>query len=228
MDNQLICNNCKESNPVFALNCNKCNSFLRARVPNIDLWDAIWNILVTPVNTAIKLIQAEKKNFIVFLLFIWFIKATINHFIISNYFQVDFHSSITDSLLYGGMFSVILIILFSAAVTASFNALKIPTRLKDILTIYTYSLVPILIAFSFLTPFHFAFYGFYWYTINPSPLIIKPFVTYVLYGIEGLFYCWVLFLFIATTFAQSGKLILSFFVGLILFLFLMGYIFLIV
>lgn len=226
MNNQLICNNCQAANPIFSLNCEKCNSFLRARVPNIDLWDTIWNLLVSPVETAIKLIQAEKKNFIVFLLSVWLIKATVNQYILNNYFQHG-NNSIFGSLLLGGLVSVALIVLIAFFITLIFNAIKIQTRFKDILAIYTYSLIPIILVFLFLTPFHFALYGFYWFTINPPPLVIKPLVSYILYGIEGLFYLWVLVLFVATTYAQSGKKALSFMVGLSLFLLLFGYHFLI-
>ena len=222
MNNQLICNNCQASNPVYSLNCEKCNSFLRARVPNIDLWDTIWNLLISPVEAATKLIQAEKKNFIVFLLSVWLIKATINQYILNNYLQHE-NNSIFGSLILGGLVSVTLIILSSFFITLIFNAIKIPTRFKDVLAIYTYSLIPIILVFLFLTPFHFALYGFYWFTINPPPLVIKPLVSYVLYGIEGLFYVWVLVLFIATSYAQSGKKTLSIIVGLCLFLLLFGY-----
>ena len=222
MNNKLICNNCQASNPVYSLNCEKCNSFLRARVPNIDLWDTVWNLLISPVETAIKLIQAEQKNFIVFLLSVWFVKATINQYILNNYFQHD-NNTFISSFINGGLLSVTLLVLFSFIISLVFNTLKIPTRFKDVLAVYTYSLIPILLVFLFLTPFHFALYGFYWFTINPPPLVIKPLVTFVLYGIEGLFYIWVLFLFVAVTYAQSGRKPLSFIVGLSLFLILFGY-----
>jgi len=222
MNNKLICSNCQASNPVYSLNCEKCNSFLRARVPNIDLWDTVWSLLISPVETATKLIQAEKKNFVVFLLSVWFVKATINQYILNNYFQHD-NNTFLSSIINGGLLSVTLLILFALLISLVFNSLKIPTRSKDVLTIYTYSLIPILLVFLFLTPFHFALYGFYWFTINPPPLVIKPLVTYVLYGIEVLFYVWVLFLFVAVTYSQSGRKLLSFIIGVFLFLILFGY-----
>ncbi|MEW6654937.1 MAG: hypothetical protein AB1394_15895, partial [Bacteroidota bacterium] len=87
-----------------------------------------------------------------------------------------------------------------------------------------YSLIPIILAFVFLTPFHIALYGFYWYTINPPPLVIKPFVSYVLYCIESLFYLWVLLLLVLTTYVQlGGKKIISLVIGVALFLILFGY-----
>jgi len=226
MKNELICNNCSASNPIYSLNCSKCNSFLRARVPNIDLWDTIWSLFIYPVDSAVKIIQAEKKNFLVLLLSLWFIKSSINYYILSNYHSSGV-ASLGESLIKGGVFSVALIILFSFLLSLMFSQLKISNRFKDVLSIITFSLVPIILVFVILTPFHFALYGFYWYTVNPSPLIIKPLVTYVLYGIESIFYLWVLVLFITSLFAQTNRKILSALVGILLLIVLLGYQFLI-
>ncbi|MFA7420339.1 MAG: hypothetical protein WCZ90_11705 [Melioribacteraceae bacterium] len=226
MKNELICNNCGTSNPIYSLNCTKCNSFLRARVPNIDLWDTIWSLFISPIDSAVKIIQAEKKNFLVLLLSLWFIKSSVNYYILSNYHSSGV-ASLGESLIKGGVFSVALIMLFPFLVNILFTKLKIPNRLKDVFSIITFSLVPIILVFVILTPFHFALYGFYWYTVNPSPLIIKPLVTYVLYGIEGVFYLWVLVLFITSLFAQTNRKILSALVGILLLIVLLGYQFLI-
>lgn len=226
MKNELICNNCGASNPIFSLNCSKCNSFLRARVPNIDLWDTIWSLFITPIDSAVKIIQAEKKNFLVLLLSLWFIKSSVNYYIISNYYSSGV-TSIGESLIKGGVFSVSLIIIFSLLLSLIFSKLKIPNRLKDVLSLITFSLIPIILVFVILTPFHFALYGFYWYTVNPSPIIIKPLVTYVLYGIEGVFYGWVLVLFLTSFYAQTNRKILSAIVGILLIIVLLGYQFLI-
>ncbi len=222
MVKNLICNNCGVSNPIYSLNCSNCNSFLRARIPNIDLWDTIWNILVSPTETAVKIIQAEKKNFVAFLLSIWFVKSSINYFIISNYSN---HTvSLADALHKGGLLSVLIMICVTFLINQLLKLTKTESRYKDILAVYTYSLIPIILAFVFLTPFHIALYGFYWYTINPPPLVIKPFVSYVLYCIESLFYLWVLLLLVLTTYVQlGGKKIISLVIGVALFLILFGY-----
>ncbi len=222
MITKLICNNCNENNPLYSLNCRKCNSYLRARVPNIDLWDTIGNILTSPTETAIKIIQAEKKNFIGFLLSIWIFKATINFFIISNYLNVN--ASLFESFIKGGLLSVLVIYAASFLISVLIKHFKEEVRYFDFIAIYTYSLIPIILSFVFLTPFHIALYGFYWYTINPSPLVIKPIVSYVLYSIEGLFLLWVLLLFVFTTYVQiSKKKVVALLIGVCFFLLLFGY-----
>jgi hypothetical protein len=228
MDNFLICNNCKTVNALYASNCKSCNSFLRSKIANIDLWDSVWDLLTEPVKITVKLIQSEKKNFLISLLCLWLFKSTVNNYILKNYYLAgtEYVSSFTTSLLEGGVVAIGIMALFSLIMTLVFSLFKIKTRFNDNFTIYTYALVPILLSFVFLTPFHFALYGFYWFTVNPSPLIIKPLVTYVLYGIEGLFMLWTLVLFIVATYTQSKRIILSVIAGIILFTFVMGFHFL--
>jgi len=217
MNTNLICSNCSQPNPTYSLNCNKCNSFLRARIPNIDLWETVWELLVNPTQTFIKIIQAEKKNFIVFLLTIWMFKATINYYIINNYLETDI--SIPFAIIKGGLFSALVIIILTFLLNASAKIINRPTRFKDTFAILIFSLTPILLAFSFLTPFHIALYGLYWYTVNPPPYIIKPIVSYFLYAIEGLFYLWVLLLLVLGTRIQFGAdKYSSLLIGLLLFI----------
>lgn len=220
MGNYLICNNCKTENPLYAANCKLCNSFLRSKISNIDLWDSVWGMLTEPIKTSIKLIQSERKNFLISLLLLWIIKSSINNFILKNYYYANrtYPVSITDSILDGGVIAAAVLIFFSFLITKLFSLLKIETRFKDNITIYTFSLIPILLFFVFITPFHFALYGFYWYTFNPSPLIIKPLETYILYGIEFLFMIWSLILFILVSYTQTRKKIISIIIGLTLFI----------
>lgn len=219
MKNNLICKNCGTSNPLYALNCNACQSFLRARVPNIDFWDTVWDLFVAPVSTAIRIIQAEKKNYIFFLYFLLVVKTATVHFILQNYFSEaeDYSNSFSSSLLISGFSLVIYFSIIPLLLVGLLSFKKIKTRYKDNLTLLLYTFTPILIGFLFLTPFHFALYGEYWYTINPSPLLIKPIPTYILYVIEGLMGIWSAFLIIASVYSQTNLKMLSAILGFIFF-----------
>ncbi len=212
-------------NPLYASNCKACNSYLHSKIANIDLWDSIWNIMTNPIETTVKLVQSEKKNFLVTLLFLWFIKSSINNYMLKNFYAagseyaVSFNSSVVD----GGVISILLLIVTGLLLTIVFNLIKVKTRIKDNITIISFALIPILLSFIFLTPFHFALYGFYWYTMNPSPFIIKPFVTYVFYGIEGIFIIWSIVLFVYVIYTQTNKIILSIISGISLAFILLGF-----
>lgn len=228
MKNYQVCNNCETLNPLYAANCKSCNSYLHSKIANIDLWDSVWNIMTNPIETTVKLIQSEKKNFLVSLIILWFLKSSINNYMLKNFHFAGTDTSVnfSSSVIEGGAFSIILLLAAGFFITFIFYFAKVKTRIKDNITIISFALIPILLSFVFLTPFHFALYGFYWYTMNPSPFIIKPFVTYVLYGIEGIFIIWSLVLFVYVIYAQSNKLFLSIVSGIALAFILLGFHFL--
>ncbi len=98
-NNFLVCQNCGEKNPLFSSKCGKCHHYLRATIPNIDLWSTIWKIFESPVEALTNVIYAEHKNFISFLTFfvsVKFLRAATerksirNTFIAINFFTLLF------------------------------------------------------------------------------------------------------------------------------------------
>lgn len=231
MKNVIICGNCGKENAFYALNCSSCNSFLRAKVPNIDLWETIWQIFELPIKTAEKIIHADHKNFVVSLLIMFCIKFSINTAIIYNAFSGNSRgmsiSIIPNGLLLGGLPVILLIIFVSLIITFLNKRFGIQNRFRDNLAIYTYALIPQILGFLFLTPIQFAMFGEYWFSFNPSPLIIKPAASVFLFIIEGLLFLWSTFLFITATFTQTrnrsysivaGSIITTLFLILVVFL----------
>lgn len=217
MKKVIVCNNCSTENPFYSLTCQGCSSYLRSRVPNIDLWDTISKILYAPVSTAEMLIQAEHKNFLVSLIILAGIKFSL--FIAAYYNSIssdNFDKNIFGILLSGVLIfcAIILLISFFATITNKLFGLK--TRFKDNLIIYVYSYLPTILVFVFLTPIYFALFGIYWYSFNPSPFMIKPIAAYVLASLEGIFFLWSLFLSITSTYAQSKSVLYSVITGLVI------------
>ena len=62
MNKKIKCDNCGKENDFFALNCNNCKSYLRARVVNIDFWKTLWEMIEAPKEAFMKVIFAEHKN----------------------------------------------------------------------------------------------------------------------------------------------------------------------
>ena len=48
MKNKITCSNCSTENPPYAYTCDNCNSYLRERVFNIDLWNVIGLMIEAP------------------------------------------------------------------------------------------------------------------------------------------------------------------------------------
>lgn len=210
-----LCNNCSTENPFYSLACEKCNSYLRSRVPNIDLWATISKILYAPISTAETLIQADHKNFVVSLMVLAGIKFSI---FVSAYYNSTSADNIERNI-FAALFSGIIIFcavisLISLLITVTSKLFGLKTRFKDNLTIYIYSYLPTILLLAFLTPIYFALFGIYWFSFNPSPFMIKPVAAYVLATLEGLFFLWGIFLSITSTYAQSKSVWYSVIVGL--------------
>ncbi len=217
MKNITICPNCSAENPFYYYTCKKCNSFLRSKVANIDFWDIVWNILVTPIKTAETIIFSEHKNYLAALIpFIAFKFSTVNYILKNSLSSVEVEYSFSRSILIGGLFTTALIFLFAFLITQANKLIKVESKLLDNYSILNYSFVPIFVSSIVLWPVQLALYGFYWFTFNPSPIVIKPVITYILYFIELLFIAWTFFLFITSIYTQTRKILYSVLIGIVL------------
>ena len=215
MKNILNCPKCQAENPYYNFTCNSCNSYIRARIVNIDLWTVIGNLLHSPINTTRTLICSEHKNFISLILLIGSFKVILNVILWANLWGLDARGglSFANTVLLSVITSAIIIIV-SYAVTKVNSLFGLMNRFLDNLTIYSYSLIPIIIVLVIITPIQFALLGNYWFTFEPSPFLIKPMVSKVLISIEILFQLWTIILFITSTYAQTNNKIYSIITGI--------------
>lgn len=220
IQNKIICGNCNSVNPLYALNCKNCRAFLRAKISNIDFWEITWQLFYEPTTAFIKIIQAEKKNYLILILSIILIKFTLLHFSIHQYFYKNSDNFITiyESLFWGGGVTIVAILFLSLLIYYLLKLLNVESRYLDNLSIISFSFIPLIISFLFLTPFHIALFGLYWYTLNPLPIIIKPIASYFLYSLEIIFMLWLLFLLFFATYIQSGKKLFAIISGLFIFI----------
>lgn len=204
MENSLICNTCGEKNPIYALNCSKCNAYLRTRISNIDLWRTTWRIFESPVKTAENIIQSDHKNFVIFLLFLICLKYSFLKAMIFNAIKGDeIFSNLFTSIINGGLPITISLLGFAFVFTLINRIAGIRNRFFDNLAIYTYSFIPQLLGMLFLIPIYFALFGEYWFTFNPSPFIIKPAAATVLLLVDAIFFVWSIFNIGAATYTQT-------------------------
>jgi hypothetical protein len=205
MKNVMVCPNCGKENPYYALNCTKCNSFLRSKVSNIDLWETTWRLFDSPIKAAEKIIYSDTKNFIITLLFFICVKFSLNATIIHNAFNengIPFTFT-SRGIIYGSLPIVVILIVFSLTITLLNKFLGIESRFKDNFSLYTYAFIPQIFGLVVLTPIQYALFGEYWFLFNPSPLIIKPMASIVLFIMEGLLFFWSTILFITAAYSQT-------------------------
>ena len=217
MKNEIICSNCGKGSAFYKLNCDHCKAYLRTRIVNIDLWATVSLLIESPANAFQNIIQAEHKNFVMFLsLFIgiklFLLSVIVNSFINPGNHIVD--SFFLNLLIFTG-YSIVLILICSFLITR-INALAgLKNRFKDNYTMFIYSFMPVLISLFLLSAVNYALFGRYWFTYNPSPFLIKPTVAWIMSGIEVLLVLWSLLLSIIAVYTQTRNKLYSVIAGII-------------
>jgi hypothetical protein len=215
--NNQRCSNCGEENPIYNLECNRCNAILRNRIVNIDLWSTIAQIIEHPVLTFQSIIIAENKNFVIFLSFLISIKFYLTVQLLSLSFGSETHIS----------FKILLLEIIVIFITFSVSSLiirfllmqkKIASRFIDNFAIISYSYIPFVFSLIILTPLEIAVFGLTFFTFDPSPFMIKPTLAYLFVGLEVLMILWSIILLIISNFIQSGSKTFSTIIGVLLFL----------
>ena len=205
MKNVLVCKNCGTENPFYSMNCTKCDSYLRTRVSNIDLWQTAWQEFESPITAGEKIIHSDHKNFVIWLLILIGIKyATLSAMIHNSvYGSTESMNVFPQAFITGGVPVILFLLLASVIIKLLNNYFGIKNRVADNVALYTYCFIPQLLGFLILTPIQFALFGEYFFTFNPSPFLIKPMAAYVLLVIDVLLFLWSLVNAGSFTFAQT-------------------------
>jgi len=192
MKNRITCSNCSAENPPYAYTCKNCNSFLRERVFNIDLWKVIGLLIESPKKAMEMIVFSEHKNFIIFLIIIIAVKLLVNTRFISLISLGSFNPSTSLYLSYLIVFGILVVylILFSICFTSINKLLQITTRFKDNFALLTYSLLPNVFGIIFLFIIEIVVFGEYLFSINPIPFVINGITAYIFAGAEILLIIW--------------------------------------
>jgi hypothetical protein len=192
MNNKVTCSNCSTENPLYAYICENCNSFLRERVFNIDLWNVIGLMIEAPKKAFELIIFSEHKNYISFLLILIAVKLLVNARFVSLISIGNFNPSTSLYLSYLILFGILVVylVLFAFCFTYINKSLQITTRFRDNFAVLTYSLLPNLFGIIFLFIIELVVFGEYLFSINPTPFIIKGVTAYIFAGAEILLIVW--------------------------------------
>ncbi|MBI2430238.1 MAG: YIP1 family protein [Ignavibacteriales bacterium] len=188
----IVCPVCAHNNDDFAIKCSSCGSYVQDRIPTLDFFAMLWMMIESPKAAFKKIILAEHKNYVLFLgmflgiasafALIWANKSGNNF---DNLFPV---------LLFGTFLGfVICLPLFYGLVCLIFGIVKIiggKGNFRETYGVIGWSLVPIMFSVIFILPLELATLGLLTFATNPSAYEVKPVVTVVLLGLDGLLILW--------------------------------------
>lgn len=173
------CPNCLTDNELYRLSCKKCGSILHNKISNLNLWESLYRFLESPSETIISIIQAEKKNFVLFLFIAGIIKISFLKYLLTisiNKNIPNFFSSFIYSLI------PFLFFVFFIKIYSLIKHFKI--RFKDVFAVFSYSLFMQALSLLIIIPIQFSFFGNSVLNFNPSPFDLKPTPAYFFLGLE--------------------------------------------
>lgn len=224
MKNEIVCKNCQTLNPFHELTCRNCKSYLRERVYNLDLWKLLEQLIESPKNGFTKIIYSEQKNFIVFIILITSFKFYLNtiFFFLTNPLINLSSANIIRNYLIVLLSVVVIISLFSLLIKITNQISGLVTRVKDIFSILSYSLIPNIFALAIFFPLELIFFGEYLFSNNPSPFIIKETVAYIMLVVELLLVVWTFFLAIMASYTLTKNVFYAIVMGILFGLLMFG------
>lgn len=183
------CSRCGTHTDLYKPNCDKCGAILRDKVPNIDLWDTIQTLIANPKSAFLKVIFAEKKNYLfLILLFLLLKNSLIYQAINAICFGIEYLKWSDIKLTEYGGFGIVFIFGLISMLVLKFRISRIKTM--QILALMVYSQIPIVLSLIVLSIPEFVIFGKYIFYKNPNIFEIHPVFSYIFLFFEGAFYVW--------------------------------------
>ena len=217
-----VCPKCKTENPLFRLNCSKCSTILHNKIANIDFWKTLTSLIESPATAFTGIIQARKKNFIVFILVFIAIKLFLNAlFLKIHLFQIN--GTGVPNLLYVLIGNIGAFLLLSVGFKYFLQLIKIQIRNADMIAGMVYAQLPLILTIGILFIPEFIYFGPSLFSSNPSIFLISPVFAWLFLVLEAGVLIWTLLLQWKFISMISGKRILSFLLSLIFVLLINGF-----
>jgi uncharacterized membrane protein YidH (DUF202 family) len=197
-DPVLICPVCGESGDFLSSRCGKCGAFTQERVPKVDLFESMYRIMEEPRRVFLTVARSEQKNY-VYTLFAFtgfglgaliFMAGLIGNLPVNFIF-------IFAIFVLGSPIAGLAIMTLAGLVVWQGNARiwrkRIPFRNST--AFLAYALIPVVLSVALVLPIELAIFGPYLFSDNPSPLVYKPTVFYILSGLDALAVIWSMLLY---------------------------------
>jgi hypothetical protein len=195
----IVCNVCKHENDDYVTVCVQCKGYIQNRIPNLDFFDTVWNVIESPRRAFHDITLAEHKNYSLLLFSLFGVALSFAAF---WYFQMgNRFDSLLDLLsratLLGIGVGYIAAFVFTFTVHAIISLFGGRKGIRNTLAVLAYSTTPIAISLVTILPIELLTFGMYMFTANPHPYTIKPDLYIVLLGFDVGLSLWALALAIA-------------------------------
>ena len=187
------CPSCGTENPVLELRCSACGSFVRDRVPTVDLFSALWGMIETPAATLLRFARSEQKNYVHVIfalmgpLFMALALAAVG--------AGDLGVSFATLLFVIGIAGPVLgLLLFPVVALLSVRMLRwffgLDLRYRLVAGYIAYASTPLMWSSVVLLPLQLAIFGITLFSTNPAGWSMQPLPFWLLAGLEIVAVIW--------------------------------------
>jgi hypothetical protein len=188
----IACTVCGTQNDEFTVVCVSCKSFLQMKVDNLNLFETLWSLMEEPSAAFRRIALARHKNYVVLLsclqgmaivyLIIW-LKSLGARF-------PNFVLLVGAGLVIGPLAGVLFMVVYSLIVHRVGRLLGGAGSYRNVRAATVYASVPIVYSLVLVFPIEIAVFGPYFFSDNPSPLVINPVAYIVLLGFDAAAIVW--------------------------------------
>ena len=213
----IYCKKCGFNNQLSKLNCEKCSAILRDKVPNIDFLKVVGLLIESPNSGFRIIINADHKNYMSVLCFIFAIKMLLVYFSLGFFFNVPIPPIHLSSLIFIAL-TIFSFLIISFLIKFSFKLIGIRNGIRDYLATIAYSTYPIVFSLVLLSILELSVFGGFLFNHSPNIFDIKPFFAYFFIVLETLLFLWSFANLIIGINYFLKNIILSIFIGVIIYI----------
>jgi hypothetical protein len=194
----IVCPICETQNNDLTSICAQCGGYLQTKVDNINLFETLWTLIEHPSKAFKNIAMAKHKNYIILLAFLSGIDLS---FLLLWYWNV--YDKLEDSKVFllagsggGIILGLIVITIISLFVLSLAKIFKVKTLFRNVWAVISFSFSPLVYTLIFLMPVKLLAFGMNYFSANPSPETLNPFIYFLILIIEGSMVIWTVALFI--------------------------------
>jgi len=197
----ITCPVCHSENDSYATVCLNCKGYLQNRVPNLNLFETMWEVVESPRRAFHTITLAEHKNYSIFLFVLFGISLSFTSFWylrIGNRFETLFEL-IFWALGVGVAIGIGLLLILPPIYHLGAKLMGGKTGYRSSVGLLSYSMVPVVVSLFFVLPVELLTFGMYLFTANPHPHTIKPVSYIALVGFDAAVSLWSIILAVLAT-----------------------------
>jgi hypothetical protein len=183
---------CGAQNDDLTVVCSSCKSYLQTKVDNLNLFETLWGLMESPRATFKRIALARHKNYV--LLLSCLLGAALVYgifwFMTMGPKFSNVATLIVTGVVIGPPAGVLFVVVFSAGLRVIGRMLGGRGSFRNVMGTVAYASAPIVYSLVFVFPIEIAIFGIYFFSDNPPPLAINPFLYLALLSLDVVAFVW--------------------------------------